>query len=110
MARGIKVVKPEWLFHSFSKWQRQDEAPYLLVEASSMAPIFTTPKDDPIEENEDEDDGGVSEGMDENHEPLSVGNNFVNEGLKAMNWDDLEKEIEDNVSDLDDTDFDSDTR
>ena len=52
----------------------------------------------------------VSEGMDENHEPLSVGNNFVNEGLKAMNWDDLEKEIEDNVSDLDDTDFDSDTR
>ncbi|KAF9333960.1 Carboxy-terminal domain (CTD) phosphatase [Podila minutissima] len=109
MARGIKVVKPEWLFHSFSKWQRQDETPYLLVEESSMAPISTTPKDDPIEESEDEDDGGVSEGMDENHEPLSVGNNFVNEGLKAMNWDDLEKEIEDNVSDLDDTDFDSDT-
>ncbi|KAG0093488.1 Carboxy-terminal domain (CTD) phosphatase [Podila epicladia] len=91
MARGIKVVKPEWLFHSFSKWRRQDETPYLLVEESN------------------EDDGGVSEGMDENHEPLSVGNNFVNEGLKAMNWDDLEKEIEDNVSDLDDTDFDSDT-
>ncbi|KAF9430350.1 Carboxy-terminal domain (CTD) phosphatase [Podila epigama] len=115
LARGLKVVKPEWLYHSISKWKKQDEAQYQLGKSkATTSPVSTTPpappeEDEEIDSGSEKEDGGVSEGMDENHEPLSVGNNFVTEGLKSMNWDDLDKEVEDFVGDLDDTDFDSDT-
>lgn len=97
------------------KWQRQDESQYLLVEAPGKStPVSSTPQQatDGEEETgvEEEDQGGISEGMDENHRPLSINKEEINEHLKTVNWDDMGKEVEDFVGDLDDTDFDSDTR
>lgn len=112
--KKVKIVRPEWLYHSIGKWQRQDESKYLLLEAPGKStPVPSTPSqmtDADAEDAEDEDQGGVSEGMDENHIPLSINKEEVNEHLKTVNWDDMGKEVEDFVGDLDDTDFDSDTR
>lgn len=115
--KKVKIVRPEWLYHSIGKWQRQDESKYLLLEAPGKStPVPSTPSqttDGDAEDEtgaEDEDQGGVSEGMDENHIPLSINKELVNEHLKTVNWDDMGKEVEDFVGDLDDTDFDSDTR
>ncbi|KAF9127715.1 Carboxy-terminal domain (CTD) phosphatase [Mortierella sp. 14UC] len=104
--KNVKIVRPEWLYHSIGKWQRQNEADYLLPElANKSPPISTTPPHNPEDEkdggdtegNESEDQGGVSEGMN-NIEPVTI------EG-----WDDMAKELEEELGDLDDTDFDSDT-
>ncbi|KAF9924407.1 Carboxy-terminal domain (CTD) phosphatase [Linnemannia zychae] len=104
--KGIKIVRPEWLYHSIGKWQRQNEVDYVLPElAKKSSPTSTTPphmpedeKDDGgVEGNEDEDLGGVSEGL------SSI------EPVKIEVWDDMYKELEDELGDLDDTDFDSDT-
>ncbi|KAG0311893.1 Carboxy-terminal domain (CTD) phosphatase [Dissophora globulifera] len=113
--KHIKIVRPEWLFHSVRKWQRQDESQFLLEGAIKPLPPSTTPpppqtdgeEDTGLEEEEDQ--GGISEGMDENHRPLSIDKDEINEHLKSVNWDDMDKEVEDFVGDLDDTDFDSDT-
>ncbi|KAF9908913.1 Carboxy-terminal domain (CTD) phosphatase [Linnemannia zychae] len=104
--KNVKIVRPEWLYHSIGKWQRQNEADYVLPElANKSPPISTTPPHNPEDEkdvasaegNESEDQGGVSEGMN-NIEPVTI------EG-----WDDMAKELEEELGDLDDTDFDSDT-
>ncbi|KAF9582816.1 Carboxy-terminal domain (CTD) phosphatase, partial [Lunasporangiospora selenospora] len=127
--KTIKIVRPEWLYHSIGKWQRQEESQYLLPDvqgkknrtSNSPAPTIDPPttteaegaNETGLEEDEDGDDeddqGGISEGMDENHRPLSINKEEMNEHLKSVNWDDLDKEVEDFVGDLDDTDFDSDT-
>ncbi|KAK3809543.1 MAG: hypothetical protein J3Q66DRAFT_72126 [Benniella sp.] len=112
--KKVKIVRPEWLYHSIGKWQRQDESKYLLEASKKSTPAPSTPAQatDADDETgaEEEDQGGVSEGMDENHIPLSINKEEVNEHLKTVNWDDMGKEVEDFVGDLDDTDFDSDTR
>lgn len=112
--KKVKIVRPEWLYHSIGKWQRQDESKYLLEAPKKSTPAPSTPVQatDADDETgaEEEDQGGVSEGMDENHIPLSINKEEVNEHLKTVNWDDMGKEVEDFVGDLDDTDFDSDTR
>ncbi|KAF9913635.1 Carboxy-terminal domain (CTD) phosphatase [Lobosporangium transversale] len=118
--KKIHIVRPEWLYDSIAKFQKQDESKYLLLgDAGKSTSTATTPQsqaeggedtgldDDSID---DEDQGGISEGMDENHNPLSIDKAVINEHLKAMNWGDLEKEIEDEVGDdLDESEFDSDT-
>ncbi|KAK3841313.1 MAG: hypothetical protein J3R72DRAFT_154238 [Linnemannia gamsii] len=105
--RNVKIVRPEWLYHSIGKWQRQNEADYVLPElANKSPPISTTPPHNPEDEridggmegNESEDQGGISEGMN-NVEPV-----------KIEKWDDMAKELEEELGDLDDTDFESDTR
>ncbi|KAG0273234.1 Carboxy-terminal domain (CTD) phosphatase [Linnemannia exigua] len=105
--KNVKIVRPEWLYHSIGKWQRQNEADYVLPElANKSPPISTTPPHNPederidggVEGNESEDQGGISEGMN-NVEPVKI------EG-----WDDMAKELEEELGDLDDTDFESDTR
>jgi RNA polymerase II subunit A-like phosphatase len=112
--KNVKIVRPEWLYHSIGKWQRQDESQYLLLEAPGKStPVSATPSQAADEDEtgaEEEDQGGISEGMDENHRPMSINKEEINEHLKAVNWDDMGKEVEDFVGDLDDTDFDSDTR
>ncbi|KAG0358153.1 Carboxy-terminal domain (CTD) phosphatase [Gamsiella multidivaricata] len=113
--RDIKVVRPEWLYRSIGKWQRQEESDYPLLDGPGKSAIMsTTPPPTELEEEVDmgaveDDPGSVSEGMDENHRPLSIDKDMVNEHLKSVDWDDLDKEVEDFVGDLDDTDFDSDT-
>ncbi|KAF9561833.1 Carboxy-terminal domain (CTD) phosphatase [Mortierella alpina] len=113
--KNVKVVRTEWLYHSIGKWQRQDEAQYLLPDKPGKAPpTSTTPppqtevdeEDNGIEEGEDQ--GSVSEGMDENHQPMSMDKDEITEHLKSVDWDDMEKEVEDFVGDMDDTDADSD--
>ncbi|KAI1314709.1 Carboxy-terminal domain (CTD) phosphatase [Mortierella claussenii] len=115
--KNIRIVRPEWLYDSIAKWQKQDESKYLLLdEAGKSTLTSTTPpplaedlEDDGVEDEED-DQGGISEGMDENHRPLSIDKAMMNEHLNSMNWDDLEKEIADELGeDLDDSEFDSDT-
>lgn len=105
--KHIKIVRPEWLYHSIGKWQRQSEADYVLPElAYKSSPASTTPPHNPEDEknfggaegNEEEDQGGVSEDMG----TIQTINNDV--------WEDAAKELEDELGDLDDTDFDSDTR
>ncbi|KAF9111141.1 Carboxy-terminal domain (CTD) phosphatase [Mortierella sp. AM989] len=112
--KHIKIVRPEWLYHSVAKWEKQDESKYLLQEApgkstsnSTTPPILTEGEEDTGIEEDDQ--GGISEGMDENHRPLSINNDEINEHLKSVNWDDMEKEVEDLVGDMDESDFDSDT-
>ncbi|KAG0299336.1 Carboxy-terminal domain (CTD) phosphatase, partial [Linnemannia gamsii] len=104
--KHIKIVRPEWLYHSIGKWQRQNEADYVLPElAYKSSPTSTTPPPNPDDEknvggaegNEEEDQGGVSEDMG----TIQTINNDV--------WEDAAKELEDELGDLDDTDFDSDT-
>ncbi|KAF9959433.1 Carboxy-terminal domain (CTD) phosphatase, partial [Modicella reniformis] len=114
--KNVKIVRPEWLYHSTGKWQRLDESQYLLLEPpGKTTPISTTPPPPPATDGEEEtgadeeDQGGISEGMDENHRPMSINKEEINEHLKSVNWDDMGKEVEDFVGDLDDTDFDSDT-
>ncbi|KAF8938112.1 Carboxy-terminal domain (CTD) phosphatase [Dissophora ornata] len=112
--RNIKIVRPEWLYHSIGKWQRQDESQYLLLDppnkstlVSTTPPLLTEGEEDTGVDEDDQ--GGISEGMDENHRPLSIGNDEIDEHLKLVNWDDMGKEVEEFVGDMDDTDFDSDT-
>lgn len=104
--RNVKIVRPEWLYHSIGKWQRQNEADYVLPElANKSSPRSTTPPHNPEDEknvggaegNGEEDQGGVSEDMG----TIQTINNNV--------WEDVAKELEDELGDLDDTDFDSDT-
>ncbi|KAF9190720.1 Carboxy-terminal domain (CTD) phosphatase [Haplosporangium sp. Z 11] len=120
--KDVKVVRPEWFFHSIGRWRRQDESLYLhpdkpgkpaatvtaAATSTTPPPMTETEEDTGVEEDED-DQGGISEGMDENHRPLSIGSERVNEKLMKVNWDDMDKEVEEFVGDLDDTDFDSDT-
>ncbi|KAF9430213.1 hypothetical protein BGZ76_000929, partial [Entomortierella beljakovae] len=111
--KNIKIVRPEWLFNSITKWEKQDETQYLLqsVRGKASSNSTTPPMLTEGEETgaEDDDQGGISEGMDENHRPLSMNNEEINEHLKSVNWDDMEKEVEDLVGDIDESDFDSDT-
>ncbi|KAF9275813.1 Carboxy-terminal domain (CTD) phosphatase [Mortierella alpina] len=113
--KNVKVVRTEWLYHSIGKWQRQDESQYLLPDKPGKAPpTSTTPPPQTEVEGEDtgiedgEDQGSVSEGMDENHQPMSMDKDEITEHLKSVDWDDMEKEVEDFVGDMDDTDADSD--
>ena len=115
--KNVKVVRTEWLYHSIGKWQRQDESQYLLPDKPGKAPpTSTTPPPQTEGEGEDtgvedgEDQGSVSEGMDENHQPMSMDKDEITEHLKSVDWDDMEKEVEDFVGDMDDTDADSDAR
>lgn len=115
--KNVKVVRTEWLYHSIGKWQRQDESQYLLPDKPGKAPpTSTTPPPQTEVEGEDtgiedgEDQGSVSEGMDENHQPMSMDKDEITEHLKSVDWDDMEKEVEDFVGDMDDTDADSDAR
>ncbi|KAG0012900.1 Carboxy-terminal domain (CTD) phosphatase [Entomortierella chlamydospora] len=112
--KNIKIVRPEWLYHSIAKWKKQDEAQYSFQDASGKStsnsttpPILTEGEEDIG--IEDDDLGGISEGMDENHHPLSINNDEINEHLKSVNWDDMEKEVQELVGDMDESDFDSDT-
>ncbi|KAF8982184.1 Carboxy-terminal domain (CTD) phosphatase [Entomortierella lignicola] len=112
--KNIKIVRPEWLYHSIAKWKKQDETQYLLQKApgkstsnSTTPPMLTEGEDTGIEDEDDQ--GGISEGMDENHRPLSINNDEINEHLKGVDWDDMEKEVEELVGDMDESDFDSDT-
>lgn len=95
------------MYHSIGKWQRQNEADYVLPElANRSSPRSTTPPHNPEDEknvggaegNGEEDQGDVSEDMG----TIQTINNNV--------WEDVAKELEDELGDLDDTDFDSDTR
>ncbi|KAF8932432.1 Carboxy-terminal domain (CTD) phosphatase [Haplosporangium gracile] len=104
--KHVKLVRPEWLYHSIGKWQRQNEADYVLPEfANKSSSRSTTPPHNPEDEknvggaegNEEEDQDGVSEDMG----TIQTINNNV--------WEDAAKELEDELGDLDDTDFDSDT-
>ncbi|KAF9085216.1 Carboxy-terminal domain (CTD) phosphatase [Mortierella sp. GBA35] len=98
--KSVKIVRPEWLYHSIGKWQKQNEADYVLPElANKPSPVSTTPPHAPEDENvdDDEDQGGISEGMSD-VPPVHI-----------EKWDDMYKELEDELGDLDDTDFDSDT-
>ncbi|KAF9544764.1 Carboxy-terminal domain (CTD) phosphatase [Mortierella hygrophila] len=104
--RNVRIVRPEWLYHSIGKWQRQNEADYILPElANKSSPRSTTPPHNPEDEknvggaegNGEEDQGGESEDMG----TIQTINNNV--------WEDVAKELEDELGDLDDTDFDSDT-
>ncbi|KAG0214111.1 Carboxy-terminal domain (CTD) phosphatase [Mortierella sp. GBA30] len=115
--KNIKVVRPEWLYHSIGKWQRQDEFKYLLPDKAGKATPVTSTTPPPTTEGEEgegtgvedgEDQGNVSEGMDENHQPMSMDKDEITEHLKSVNWDDMEKEVEEFVGDMDDTDADSD--
>ncbi|KAF9357690.1 Carboxy-terminal domain (CTD) phosphatase [Mortierella sp. AD094] len=112
--KNIKIVRPEWLYHSIAKWKKQDEAQYSFQDApgkstsnSTTPPMLTEGEEDTG--IEDDDQGGISEGMDENHRPLSINNDEINEHLKSVNWDDMEKEVQELVGDMDESDFDSDT-
>ncbi|KAF9400931.1 Carboxy-terminal domain (CTD) phosphatase [Mortierella sp. AD011] len=107
--KNIKIVRPEWLYHSIAKWKKQDEAQYSLQDAPGKSTSNSTTPPILTEGEEDDDLGGISEGMDENHHPLSINNDEINEHLKSVNWDDMEKEVQELVGDMDESDFDSDT-
>ncbi|KAG0054606.1 Carboxy-terminal domain (CTD) phosphatase [Gryganskiella cystojenkinii] len=126
---NVTIVRPEWLYHSTGRWQRQDENEYLLFEqrpSKSQQQRSTTPPMPPpgvetvatdtdagmtsADETRTEDERGVAEGMDENNEPLSEYSLQTSHQLKDVDWSDMGKEIEDELgSDLDETDIDSDT-
>ncbi|KAF9978783.1 Carboxy-terminal domain (CTD) phosphatase [Actinomortierella ambigua] len=122
--KGVKIVKPEWLYHSISKWKKQDEAEYVLPELIEVklnksgnersttppgAPPGTEDELDGLDESiESDNQSTISEGMDENHRPLSISNEEMEEHMKNVEWSALAQEVEDELGDLSETDMDSD--
>ncbi|KAF9155976.1 Carboxy-terminal domain (CTD) phosphatase [Actinomortierella ambigua] len=122
--KGVKIVKPEWLYRSISKWEKQDEAAYALPELTGLkvgksgnersttppgAPPGTEDELDDVDESiESDNQSTISEGMDENHRPLSISNEEMEEHMKNVEWGALAQEVEDELGDLSETDMDSD--
>ncbi|KAG0232037.1 Carboxy-terminal domain (CTD) phosphatase [Actinomortierella wolfii] len=122
--KNVKIVKPEWLYRSISKWKKQDEAAYALPELSGPkstksgnersttppgAPPGTEDEMDDLDDSiESDNQSTISEGMDENHRPLSITNEEMEEHMKKVEWSALAQEVEDELGDLSETDMDSD--
>ncbi|KIK94105.1 hypothetical protein PAXRUDRAFT_828314 [Paxillus rubicundulus Ve08.2h10] len=94
---GIKIVWLAWFTDSIALWQRQDETPYLLEDPTRNAPSLS-PSLDPhrisSDPEPDADDWDV--------EPAPSGN--TNFELGAINWDDINDEVEAAMNESDDED------
>ncbi|KAG5730615.1 RNA polymerase II subunit A C-terminal domain phosphatase [Termitomyces sp. T112] len=97
---GIKIVWLAWFTDSIATWQRQDEAPYLLEEPhapgqSGSSPMTDTQQisSDPEPDADDWDEEIVPEVKDPGALELS-----------AINWDDINNEVDAFLNETDDED------
>ncbi|KAK9765054.1 CTD phosphatase Fcp1 [Basidiobolus ranarum] len=97
----VHIVKPEWLFDSISRWERQDEKLYLIQDTSPAQTVVNSnmklnrndrgfvDKPSTIGTNEAEE------------EPTLLDLNEMNEHMMHMDWSDAAREVEDFLGDSD---------
>ncbi|KAG6915259.1 hypothetical protein DXG01_012444 [Tephrocybe rancida] len=96
---GIKIVWLAWFTDSIAMWQRQDETPYLLEEPHA-APIGSSPMTDSQQISSDPEpdaDDWDEEVVPDAKEPGSL-------ELGAINWDDINNEVDAFLNESDDDD------
>ncbi|KAG6854140.1 hypothetical protein C0991_010051 [Blastosporella zonata] len=100
---GIKIVWLAWFTDSIATWQRQDETPYLLEEPHAVGPSGSSPMTDSHQISSDPEpdaDDWDEEVIPEAKEPGSL-------ELAAINWDDINNEVDAFLNESDDDDEDT---
>ncbi|KAK9694899.1 CTD phosphatase Fcp1, variant 2 [Basidiobolus ranarum] len=100
----VFVVRPEWLFDSISRWERQDERLYSIDDSPSAQSTLNSMA--PQSDEEVFEFGGqvLANGANEEDEDdqLMIDDNEMNEHMMRMDWGDAAREVEEF---LDDSDF-----
>ncbi|OZJ04456.1 hypothetical protein BZG36_02785 [Bifiguratus adelaidae] len=101
--KGVVIVRPEWLYDSISKWERQDEKNYLLEPRSGHPNGEGGHEDEDLRDpNDNLFAADVEEALDEafadnkenEDEPLSISEEEMNKHWKATDWTEADREVE----------------
>jgi len=95
---GIKIVWLAWFTDSVALWRRQDERPYLLDD-----PPLPAPSSSPITDNQQLSSDLDIDSEDWDQEPEDMKDPGTLE-LTAINWDDINDEVEAAMNESDDED------
>ena len=103
---GIKIVWLAWFTDCIAQWQRQDEKPYLLDDLPAVAPIPSSSSpihtDHQISSDPDPDEDDWDE------EPFEGVKDTGSLQLSAINWSDINDEVEAAMNESDDEDDNND--
>lgn len=98
---GIKIVWLSWFSDSVATWQRQEETPYFLDEPSTSTSTLPSPsQDQQVSSDPDIDEDDWDEEIEGNpRDPSAL-------ELEAINWDDINDEVDAAMNESDDDDDD----
>ncbi|KAK9764920.1 CTD phosphatase Fcp1 [Basidiobolus ranarum] len=98
---NVFIVRPEWLFDSISRWERQDEKFYLIEDTpsgSTQNPMFQS-DEEVFESGGQTSVNGTGEGIDDDQSLID--DNEMKEHMLRMDWGDAAREVEEFLDDSD---------
>jgi len=109
---GIKIVWLAWFTDTIALWKRQDEKPYLLDDPPALPPHSSVAAASSPVEGEAGSSSDLDIDSDEwDQEPTAdMGKEPGALALAAINWDDINDEVEAAMNESDDDDDDGDAR